>query len=266
MVRISIFKIAFILTLLLLVSAFLVLRTSWAEENNCVACHAQLNEPAKSVHAALKTGCETCHIRVEGKKHPDDKKSVGLIQKMPDLCFNCHKKSDFEGKSVHSLGGMCLSCHDPHRSNYPKLLRSESKDLCFTCHDKAKFTKKNVHSIIRTVGCTACHNAHASEFPYLLSESPYKICSSCHAKKEKETHVVALPGGKRHPIAGVTDPSTVKYIKVPDPVNPKKLVEVPDPEHPGKPMTCTSCHDPHSSDFDNLFVTERICEKCHQKF
>jgi len=75
---------------------------------------------------------------------------------------------------------------------------------------------------------------------------------------------MALPGKKRHPVGGIIDPSTEKMIKMPDPANPKRTVEVPDPAVPGEPMTCGSCHDPHSSDFKGLLTQARICTKCHK--
>ncbi|GEM_PF-3798087 len=47
-------------------------------------------------------GCPTCHKAVEGKKHPEEKKSVVLAQKIPALCYGCHEESIFKGTSGHS--------------------------------------------------------------------------------------------------------------------------------------------------------------------
>jgi predicted CXXCH cytochrome family protein len=281
-----------------------------AEEISCVTCHVKMTQKAKSIHAAVALGCQSCHKSVEGKPHPGPKGGIVLTQSMPGLCYNCHDESKFKGKSVHQpvSGGMCTGCHDPHRSDFPKILiadvpklcytcHSESKFkgksghtllgmctgchnphssnsnkilngeqpvLCYSCHDKAKFTKKYVHNIINLGGCTSCHAPHISDHPSLLSSGEYELCISCHSTKAKGEHVVALPGRKRHPIRGVKDPSTLKMIKVQDPKNPKRQIEVPDPSVPGKDMNCSSCHDPHSSDFRGLLTQERICSKCHK--
>ena len=145
-----------------------------------------------------------------------------------------------------------------------KLLRSDQPGVCYDCHDKAKFTKKYIHKIIDVGGCSSCHAPHSSNHAPLLLNSEHELCISCHAAKLKLRHVVALPGGKRHPISGVKDPSTLKMIKVPDVKNPKRLIEMPDPNVPGKELSCASCHDPHSSDYRGLLTQARICTKCHK--
>jgi len=235
-----------------------------AEENACMACHGDVKKPAKSIHAALEMGCSACHKSVEGKSHPEQKGSIILTKNIPGLCYGCHDESKFRGTSGHTLLGMCTGCHNPHRSDSNKLLKSDQPGVCYDCHDKAKFTKKYVHKIIDVGGCSSCHAPHISNHPSLLINSEHELCISCHAAKLKLSHVIALPGRKRHPISGVKDPSTLKMILVPDPKNPKKQVEVPDPNVPGKEMSCASCHDPHSSDFTGLLTQARICTKCHK--
>jgi len=235
-----------------------------ADENPCIACHGDVKKPAKSVHAALEMGCSACHKSIEGKSHPDQKGSIVLTQNIPGVCYSCHDESKFKGTSGHTLLGMCTGCHNPHKSDSNKLLRSDQPGVCYDCHDKAKFNKKYVHKIINVGGCSSCHAPHISNHPFLLVNSEHELCNSCHAAKLKLPHVVALPGRNRHPISGVKDPSTIKMMKVPDPKNPKREMEVPDPNEPGKEMSCASCHDPHSSDFRGLLTQERICTKCHK--
>ena len=303
-------KILFLPVAIIFVLGLSTIQSYSSEEIPCVACHVKLTQKAKSVHAAVALGCQSCHKAVEGKTHPGTKGSVVLTQEMPGLCYKCHDQSKFKGKSVHQpvSGGMCTGCHDPHRSDFPmilnadvpglcynchseskfrgksghtllgmctgchnphssgsdKILKSDQPGVCYSCHDKAKFTKKYVHRIINVAGCTSCHAPHVSEQASLLSSPEYDLCISCHAAKAKGEHVVALPGRKRHPIRGVKDPSTLKMIKMPDPANPKRQIEIPDPDVPGREMNCSSCHDPHSSDFRGLLTEERICIKCHK--
>jgi len=259
------FKLLIILTFLLLPFGFLTFQAYSAAENPCLTCHVDLKEPAKSVHAPLSMGCETCHMTVQGKEHPQQKDSIKLTQDMPKLCYGCHDESKFKGQVVHSpvALGMCRGCHNPHNSKFSKLLISDSPDLCYICHDKTRFTKKNVHLAISSVGCSFCHSVHVSNSPFLLPKPIKDVCISCHVAKAKGPHVVAIPG-KNHPLSGVIDPSTQKWIKVPDPKNPKRQIEIPDPNVLGKEMSCASCHDPHSSNYKTLLTAERICLKCHK--
>lgn len=243
---------------------FFPLASYAVDENTCIACHADLNKPGKSVHPAVKMGCSACHKSVEGKNHPDQKGSVVLTQKIPALCYGCHDEAKFKGKYGHTLLGMCTGCHNPHRSDSTHLLKSDQPGVCYECHDQAKFRRKYVHKIIDMGGCSSCHAPHISNHQHLLVNAEHELCISCHAAKLKLPHVVSLPGKKRHPVTGVKDPSTVKLIKVPNPVNPKTEIEVQDPNVQGKEMTCGSCHDPHSSDFRGLLTQARICTKCHK--
>lgn len=212
-----------------------------AQESPCLGCHTQFKKPAKTVHAALGMGCESCHLAAEGAKHPAQKGSMKLTQDVPGLCFGCHDQSKFKGKSVHSpvAGGMCTSCHNPHQTETGKLLMSDQPDLCYNCHDKSLFTKKNVHAAV-AMGCTSCHNPHVSENAKLLSKAINPLCATCHADKASGRHVMAIPGKGFHPIGGR-----------------------PEPGNTGKQMSCISCHDPHSSDFEKLYPSGAICSKCH---
>jgi len=188
-----------------------------------------------------------------------------------NACMACHGDVKKPAKSIHAALEMgCSACHKSvEGKSHPEqkgsiILTKNIPGLCYGCHDKAKFTKKYVHKIIDVGGCSSCHAPHISNHPSLLINSEHELCISCHAAKLKLSHVIALPGRKRHPISGVKDPSTLKMILVPDPKNPKKQVEVPDPNVPGKEMSCASCHDPHSSDFTGLLTQARICTKCHK--
>lgn len=255
-----------VLSVLFIIAGPFTLQIYSAQESPCLACHADFKKPAKSVHAAMGMGCETCHKPVEGKSHPDQKGSIKLTQDVPELCYNCHDRSKFTtGKSGHTVVGMCTGCHNPHASNSDKLLKAGQPELCYFCHEKTKFAKKYVHSIITAGGCTSCHTPHISNNPALLSSNDInELCKTCHSGKDGR-HIVSLPGKRIHPITG-KDPSTLTMIKVPDPARPGKEMEVPDPKNPGKDITCTTCHDPHSSDFANLFPQKNMCGKCHKYY
>lgn len=227
----------------------------------CYSCHDESKFKNKAVHQPVASGlCTGCH-----DPHQSNYPKI-LLKDIPGLCYNCHQESKFNGGKGHTNIGMCNGCHAPHSSNYDRLLLNNQPELCYTCHDKAKFTKKYTHSVIPVAGCTSCHTPHISKNPsLLLTSNIQEMCLACHVNKNDGRHVVSLPGGKAHPISGVTDPATLKWIKVKDPKTGEER-EIPDPKNPGTQMTCASCHNPHSSDFRKLFTEARICHRCHKNY
>ena len=171
-------------------------------------------------------------------------------------CRKCHAALS-KGKSVHpalSLG--CDSCHAallatevPHRT--PKgvvkgLFATEPK-LCYRCHAKAPFEKKVVHPALG-MGCTVCHNPHASDTASLLTAPVGKLCVTCHEDQASGKHVLAsISPGDDHPLRGKTNPLS-----------------------PKQELSCISCHNPHASDQQRLFVKNaagpaNLCRLCHKK-
>ncbi len=90
----------------------------------------------------IKKDCSSCHP-AEVKKGP-----VLLNKPLSDLCLDCHATR--KGAAEHrvdvvpamavqklplSNGKMtCVTCHDPHKNKYGKMLRVKAKDLCSACH------------------------------------------------------------------------------------------------------------------------------------
>jgi len=267
-------------------------------EVDCLKCHEELTKK-KVVHAAVQRGCPTCHSAIDAADVPHKKTNTitkGLSSKVPDLCYGCHDKKMFEGKDVHPpvMGGMCLSCHNPHSTDSPKLLVAEAPLLCFKCHDKIKFENKTTHPPVKDGMCLTCHFPHKSDSEKLLQTSVPDLCFKCHDKTEftrKNIHspVAAgmcltchVPHASKYEnltaklVTGLcTSCHTDKYIKngihivrgtasSGHPVSGKK-----DPKREGKKFTCASCHNPHSSDFTKLLRYKgdapfEICINCHQ--
>lgn len=173
---------------------------------------------------------------------------TGAVQANDDQCLKCHEKLK-KAKFIHPVLDMgCSSCHaEPHKNKKAELsLISEQPDLCYGCHDKGMFTKKNVHAAVAS-GCTSCHNPHSSDNGSILTSPVSELCAMCHDKQASGRHVMVKFGtGDDHPVKGKTDPSRT-----------------------GKELSCTSCHNPHSSEMKTLFTNEKqpdnLCEMCHVK-
>lgn len=219
-------KVLLFLTVLIVTLGLLPFQAYSAEENPCVTCHAKFKQKAKSVHAAIALGCQTCHKTVEGKSHPGQKGSIILTQNMPGLCYTCHDESKFKGKSVHQPipSGMCTGCHDAHQSNYPKILLKNAPGLCYNCHDESKFKGASGHTLVGM--CLGCHNPHSSNTNKILKSDQPELCYTCHEKAKftkKYTHSIIPVGG------------------------------------------CTACHIPHISKYPALLPNNihELCITCH---
>jgi predicted CXXCH cytochrome family protein len=249
----------------ILFTVFLHTGAATAQEiGDCTVCHKYLGNK-KYVHTIMQSGCTACHTEPHNKK---SKYPKGLLAPVNEVCYACHDKSKYTvGESVHQpvASGMCSSCHDPHSSDTQLLLRNPQPDLCFDCHDKKLVAGTNVHAPVASGQCTSCHAAHVTENKPLLTKPINQLCIVCHRPQATGKHVISLPGGRFHPLRGVTDPNFPgKTMRVPDPNKPGKMMTVADPNKPGKELSCASCHNAHASNYGKLFPAARVCQKCHK--
>lgn len=122
----------------------------------CYTCHDKKGYSGKGVHDAVKSGnCRSCH-----DSHASE--NAGLLKKPPaEVCLECH--DDIKeaphlvagfSRNGHPLGDekrakpvedplrpgkpfYCGSCHQPHKSDFPKLQRLDPKQsmgICQKCH------------------------------------------------------------------------------------------------------------------------------------
>ena len=203
---------------------------AFAEEMDCSMCHPQKTS-GKSLHAAVLNGCKFCHIGVDASDIPhkfNTSLPYGLTIGQEKLCFSCHEAGEMtNGTSVHSLvkSGMCTTCHDPHSSAYPKLLKADN--ICYTCHNRSDFMAKgSVHMPVAANMCTSCHNPHTGEKEKLLRNIAPELCFDCHDRK-------TYSGFDKH--------AAVSF------------------------GMCLSCHDPHRSEYASLArsMVPDLCFICH---
>ncbi len=120
----------------------------------CHACHDRKLTEGKYTHAPAESGaCLACH-------DPHSSEHAGLVRRpAAALCLDCHEEvgrrphllAGFSGKG-HPIGASravqdplrpkrpfyCASCHEPHRSNFARLVRFDAKSMtgfCLRCHN-----------------------------------------------------------------------------------------------------------------------------------
>ena len=126
----------------------------------------------------------------------------------------------------------CLDCHSPHAGHDKLLVRPSETATCVQCHDRREFNRKTVHAALEE-GCTTCHDVHDRDMLALRGAAINDKCADCHDAAKTHAH----------------------------PTSPEKR----DPRTRG-PLTCTGCHEPHSSDFEKMLthVQKRdLCVQCH---
>jgi len=236
------------------------------KDNLCLTCHnVGTADPGKngSRHAALDSGCDTCHTTHKTGEVGKAEFDFHLTKAAPALCIDCHDPKDAALQKAHQNQPFekadCLTCHDPHESAAPKLMAKflhppfADKDGCSTCHAPAKdgkvvLTQKDVKSLCVTChddkakliesakvqhpgaagDCTDCHNPHASRQPGLPKTNAVDICLGCHSE-----------------IADLA----------------KKSVH----HQPAFTQGCATCHTPHGGDIVHLLRANgnALCLECH---
>ena len=145
----------------------------------------------KNVHPAVGMGCTGCH-------NPHSSKNEKLLKsKLPSLCFTCHEKAGFTGKTVHPpvAAGECMTCHTPHASDEMALLLNKPLEVCLMCHGDigALAALSQLQAPERQdptrpgkpFYCGSCHNPHSTDGPRLLNfkaRSSKEFCLNCHMK------------------------------------------------------------------------------------
>jgi predicted CXXCH cytochrome family protein len=236
------------------------------KDNLCLTCHdVGTKDPGKngSRHAALDSGCDTCHTTHKTGEVGKAEFDFHLTKAAPALCIDCHDPKDAALQKAHQNQPFekanCLSCHDPHESAAPKLMakflhppfadkdgcstchapakdgkvvltQANVKDLCVTCHsDKAELIEKAKVQHPGAAGdCTDCHSPHASSQPGLPKTNAVDICLGCHSD-----------------IADLA----------------KKSVH----HQPAFTQGCATCHTPHGGENDHLLRAKgnALCLECH---
>jgi predicted CXXCH cytochrome family protein len=235
------------------------------KDNLCLTCHnVGVDVPEKgSRHAALDMGCDTCHTIHKTGPEATTENQFHLTKSAPALCVDCHDVKDASLQKAHQNQPFgtanCLTCHDPHSSDVPKLMakflhppfaekscdtchaapkdgkvvltQAEPKTICITCHsDKAEqIEKAKVQHPGAAGDCTDCHNPHAGNTPAFVQPNPVAVCLNCHSEQaelQKKAHL----------------------------------------HQPAFQQGCATCHDPHGGDNDHLLRTAKVnslCLECH---
>ena len=254
---------------------------------NCLECHdphqsASPKLMVKFQHPPFEArGCDTCHAPAK------DGKVVLTQADAKSICVTCHddKPKLIDAAKVQHPGAMgdCTDCHSPHASKQPGLPKTDAVTICLGCHSEiGDLAKKAVHhQPAFQQGCATCHTPHGGDIDHLLRAKGNALCLECHgpdseAKKDEAEHLLTIFNGtvklpedyykknkvvilplryglghpvEYHPVSDVMDPTDQRKLKT--------------------PLSCLSCHQPHSSAQSDLLVKDQtnnmaFCDNCHK--
>ena len=151
----------------------------------CLKCHQKRERLfwSGSIHATKGIACTDCHVVHTGPGVAKRSQLANLT--VEDTCNTCHKEQvRAENKFSHHPtreGKMnCASCHNPHGTASPKLVKAIStKELCFNCHAQYRGPFVFQHPPVME-DCFNCHQPHGSAYPALLKTPPIRLCRDCH--------------------------------------------------------------------------------------
>lgn len=166
--------------------------TTPVEKRNatCLGCHergARLFWQG-SAHESRDVACTNCHRIME----PVSLRSQLARETVIETCGQCHtqKRAQLMRSSHMPLreGKMtCTSCHNPHGTVTPKLLRENStNETCYRCHAEKRGPFLWPHPPVAE-NCANCHDPHGSNHEKMLKLAKPRLCNQCHVESRHPT-------------------------------------------------------------------------------
>ncbi len=168
----------------------------------CIKCHEKRERLfwSGSAHEHNGLACTSCHAAHTGRGATTRAQLTNLT--VEETCNTCHKEQvRAENKFSHHPmreGKMnCASCHNPHGTVSPKLVKAIStRELCFNCHAQYRGPFIFQHPPVLE-DCFNCHQPHGSAYPALLKTPPIRLCRECHITFHNTTFTIGPAAQRR---------------------------------------------------------------------
>jgi predicted CXXCH cytochrome family protein len=213
-----------------------------------------------------------------------EQKALGdakLVAPEDRLCWTCHGNLNPERNMgfPHQpfAANHCLSCHDPHASNFKPLLTAAPYNLCVTCHPMGKeLNRTYTHRPAVRRQCLDCHKPHASDYQGVLVMAQRDLCFTCHPSVgQLSTQAVQHQPFLGDNCTGCHEPHGADAAPLLTQSSPNLCyrchTSMPErftraSHHPvGTKIDCASCHQPHASSEKGLLLARErdLCLSCH---
>ncbi len=155
-----------------------------AQSAICLQCHDGRSQAAwrTGPHHAAGVSCSSCHQMMAARSD----RALLAGADVTATCLSCHAevRSRLLRSSHHPVreGRLdCASCHAPHGSSAPALLRANTlNETCLDCHAEKRGPFVWEHAPVRE-SCATCHDAHGSNHRNLLVSKDSFLCLQCHS-------------------------------------------------------------------------------------
>jgi DmsE family decaheme c-type cytochrome len=157
----------------------------------CTQCHEKGDRIwwKGSPHESRDVACTNCHKVMEDIS---PKNQLAMPTQI-ETCGQCHvQRRAQQMRSSHMPlreGKMtCTSCHNPHGSITPAMLKEASvNDTCFTCHAEKRGPFLWQHAP-QNESCMNCHDPHGSNHERMLKVAKPRLCQQCHNERTHPTN------------------------------------------------------------------------------
>jgi DmsE family decaheme c-type cytochrome len=163
----------------------------------CLDCHtkgARIFWKGSS-HESRNVACTNCHTLMQNVSPKHQLAKENEIE----TCGTCHlQKRAQTMRSSHMPvreGKMtCTSCHNPHGTVTPALLKENSlNDTCFTCHAEKRGPFLWNHQPVLE-SCANCHDPHGTNHDAMLKLAKPRLCQQCHTEAQHPSRAYGPPG------------------------------------------------------------------------
>jgi DmsE family decaheme c-type cytochrome len=156
----------------------------------CLDCHTQGEQLfwKGSPHEARDVACTSCHTVMDNVSPKHQLAKSNEIE----TCGTCHlqKRAQTMRSSHMPLreGKLtCTSCHDPHGTLTPTLLKEATlNDVCFNCHAEKRGPFLWSHQPVEE-SCANCHDPHGTNHDAMLRVVKQRLCQQCHTEAGHQT-------------------------------------------------------------------------------
>jgi DmsE family decaheme c-type cytochrome len=150
----------------------------------CLQCHEGTARTTwkSGAHHTADVSCTSCHAVMEQRSD----RALLVQESVTGTCLGCHGevRADMMRTSHHPVREErmdCASCHAPHGSTGPTLLRANTlNETCLSCHAEKRGPFVWEHAPVRE-SCATCHDAHGSNNRNLLVSKDSFLCLQCHS-------------------------------------------------------------------------------------
>lgn len=157
----------------------------------CLTCHTKGARVfwQGSPHEARDVACTNCHVVMTNVTLKNQLAKPTVM----DTCATCHlrqRAQQFRSSHMPLREGKmtCTSCHNPHGTITPALLKEPSpNDTCYACHAEKRGPFLWEHAPV-VESCSNCHDPHGTNHEKMLKLAKPRLCQQCHIESRHPTN------------------------------------------------------------------------------